>query len=134
MTDESPASSLQPRILIVEDEGLAAMALEEVLGMLGYSVCGIEDNAADAIAASERLRPDIVMMDIRLDGIADGIDAAAAIRTRLGIRSLFMSAFGDPETRCRAEDCQPFGFMKKPYFPDQLGYALADAVRQLAAD
>jgi DNA-binding NarL/FixJ family response regulator len=139
MTDEpatpdalpsGPPPGVRTRVLIVEDEGLAAMALEETLGMLGYDVCGVADNADAAIAAAERLQPDIVMMDIRLHGSADGIDAAGAIRTRFGIRSLFMSAFGDPDTRRRAEDCQPFGFIKKPYFPDQLGRALADAVRQ----
>ncbi len=133
MTDEPSAANRPPRILIVEDESLAAMALEEILGMLGYSVCGIEDNVDDAIASAERLNPDIVMMDIRLRGAADGIDAAAAIRARFGIRSLFMSAFGDPETRRRAEDCQPFGFIKKPYFPDQLERAVADAIRQMTA-
>ncbi len=107
------------------------MALEEILGMLGYSVCGIADTAEDAIAAAERDRPDIVMMDIRLRGIQDGIDAAAAIRARFGIRAVFMSAFGDPDTRRRAEDCQPFGFVKKPYFPSQLDRVLTEATQAL---
>lgn len=133
MTADTPTPDTdQPRILIVEDESLAAMALEEILGMLGYDVCGIEDNADAAIAAAERSRPDIVMMDIRLLGPRDGIEAAAEIRSRLGIRSIFMSAFGDPETRRRAEDCEPLGFVKKPYFPDQLNRALTDAVRRLS--
>lgn len=131
MTDDKPTANHQPRILIVEDESLAAMALEEILGMLGYSVCGVADNADDAVAAADDQRPDIVMMDIRLHGIRDGIEAASEIRARFGIRSVFMSAFGDPETRRRAEDCHPFGFMKKPYFPNQLDRVLADAVRQL---
>lgn len=129
--DDPPARARQPRILIVEDESLAAMALEEILGMLGYSVCGIADNAEDAIAAAERERPDIVMMDIRLRGVRDGIEAAAAIRARFGIRAIFMSAFGDPDTRRRAEDCQPFGFVKKPYFPNQLDRVLAEATQAL---
>jgi len=132
MNDAPPTAGSPPRILIVEDESLAAMALEEILGMLGYSVCGIADNADDAVAAAERHRPDIVMMDIRLHGSKDGIEAAAAIHARFGIRSVFMSAFGDPDTRRRAEDCRPFGFIKKPYFPNQLDRVLADAARQLA--
>ncbi|MGF7175432.1 response regulator [Azospirillum doebereinerae] len=132
MNDDPPTPAPQPRILIVEDESLAAMALEEILGMLGYSVCEIADNADDAVAAAERHRPDIVLMDIRLHGSKDGIEAAAAIHARFGIRCVFMSAFGDPDTRRRAEDCHPFGFLKKPYFPNQLDRVLADAVRQLA--
>ncbi|CAO3354629.1 response regulator [Azospirillum sp. A26] len=131
MTDPSPASDTPIRILIVEDESLAAMALEEVLGMLGFAVVGIEDNADDAVAAAERLRPDIVMMDIRLLGPRDGIEAAAAIRKRTGIRCIFTSAFGDPETRHRAAECDPFGFVRKPYFPAELQRALGQATEAL---
>ncbi len=131
MTDLTPASDHPLRILIVEDESLAAMALEEVLGMLGFAVIGIEDNADAAIGAAERLRPDIVMMDIRLLGPRDGIDAAAAIRARTGIRCIFTSAFADAETRHRAADCEPFGFVRKPYFPAELQRALVHAARVL---
>lgn len=131
MTDPSPASDTPIRILIVEDESLAAMALEEVLGMLGFAVVGIEDNADDAVAAAERLRPDIVMMDIRLLGPRDGIEAAVAIRKRTGIRCIFTSAFGDPETRHRAAECDPFGFVRKPYFPAELQRALSQATETL---
>ncbi|PGH54408.1 response regulator [Azospirillum palustre] len=131
MTDPSPASDTPIRILIVEDESLAAMALEEVLGMLGFVVVGIEDNADDAVAAAERLRPDIVMMDIRLLGPRDGIEAAVAIRKRTGIRCIFTSAFGDPETRHRAAECDPFGFVRKPYFPAELQRALSQATETL---
>ena len=131
MTDITPASDHPLRILIVEDESLAAMALEEVLGMLGFAVIGIEDNADAAIGAAERLRPDIVMMDIRLLGPRDGIDAAAAIRARTGIRCIFTSAFADAETRHRAADCEPFGFVRKPYFPTELQRALDHAARVL---
>ncbi|CAO3351342.1 response regulator [Azospirillum melinis] len=131
MTDPSPAPDTPIRILIVEDESLAAMALEEVLGMLGFAVVGIEDNADDAVAAAERLRPDIVMMDIRLLGPRDGIEAAVAIRKRTGIRCIFTSAFGDPETRHRAAECDPFGFVRKPYFPAELQRALSQAAETL---
>ncbi|MCP1608442.1 CheY-like chemotaxis protein [Azospirillum lipoferum] len=131
MTDPSPASEHPLRILIVEDESLAAMALEEILGMLGFAVVGIEDNADGAIAAAERLRPDVVMMDIRLLGPRDGIEAAATIRRQTGIRCIFTSAFGDAETRHRAAECNPFGFVRKPYFPAELQRALGHAAEAL---
>ncbi|CAO3419627.1 response regulator [Azospirillum endophyticum] len=131
MTDLSSTSESPFRILVVEDESLAAMALEEVLGMLGFAVVGIEDNADAAIKAAERLRPDIVMMDIRLLGLRDGIEAAAAIRARTGIRCIFTSAFADAETRHRAAECDPFGFVRKPYFPAELQRALSHAVSVL---
>lgn len=134
MTDLLPASDQPLRILIVEDESLAAMALEEVLGMLGFAVVGIEDNAENAIEAAERLRPDVVMMDIRLLGARDGIEAAAAIHKRTGIRCIFTSAFGDAETRHRAAECDPFGFVRKPYFPAELQRALDHAAGVLRKD
>ncbi|XEY19817.1 response regulator [Azospirillum sp. HJ39] len=128
-----PTSDTDPplRILIVEDESLAAMALEEILGMLGFAVVGIEDNAEDAVEAAERLHPDVVMMDIRLRGTRDGIEAAAAIRAHAGTRCIFTSAFADAETRHRAADCEPFGFVRKPYFPAELQRALNQAALQL---
>lgn len=110
------------------------MALEEILGMLGFAVVGIEDNAGDAIEAAERLRPDIVMMDIRLRGPGDGIEAAAAIRQRTAIRCIFTSAFGDAETRHRAAECDPFGFVRKPYFPAELQRALDHAMEVMRRD
>lgn len=119
------------RILIVEDEGLAAMALEEVLILLGHQVCGVVDNAEDAIATAGRERPDLVLMDIRILGPRDGIETAADLLRLYGIRSIFMSAFADPATRRRAEDCHPFAFVRKPYFPDQLEQALDEARRQI---
>ncbi|PWC32628.1 response regulator [Azospirillum sp. TSO35-2] len=128
MTNVPPALHQPIRILIVEDESLAAMALEEILGMLGFAVCGTADNAEAAIEAAVRLRPDIVMMDIRLLGQRDGIEAAAEIRARTGIRCIFTSAFADPTTRHRADDCEPFGFVRKPYFPAELQRALDHAV------
>ncbi|MBK1841095.1 response regulator [Azospirillum sp. YIM B02556] len=134
MTDFSSVSDPPVRILIVEDESLAAMALEEVLGMLGFAVVGIEDNADAAIEAAERLRPDIVMMDIRLLGLRDGIEAAAAIHARTGIRCIFTSAFADPETRHRAAECDPFGFVRKPYFPAELQRALDQAAKLLRTE
>jgi DNA-binding NarL/FixJ family response regulator len=110
------------------------MALEEILGMLGFAVVGIEDNAEDAIKAAERLRPDVVMMDIRLLGPRDGIEAATAIRKQTGIRCIFTSAFGDAETRHRAAECDPFSFVRKPYFPAELQRALDHAAGVLWKD
>ncbi|WP_247894259.1 response regulator [Azospirillum sp. B510] len=107
------------------------MALEEILGMLGFVIVGIADNADAAIEAALRLRPDVVMMDVRLLGPGDGIGAAAAIRAQTGIRCIFTSAFADAETRYRAAACDPFGFVRKPYFPAELQRALGQAAELL---
>lgn len=119
------------RILIVEDESLAAMALEELLVQLGHEVCTTVDTADDAVDAADRHRPDLIMMDIRLRGPGDGILAAQEIRSRYGIRSIFTSAFSDPEMRRRADACEPLAFLKKPYFEEELERALKRGLASL---
>ena len=68
---------MKNRILIVEDEGLIALDLKKKLEKIGYSVPMITDNADDALLFVERPQPDLVLMDIRLRGLRDGIAAAA---------------------------------------------------------
>lgn len=112
------------RILIVEDEFLIAMECERILADAGHAVVGIAADEQQALSLAERLRPDLVLMDIRLAGGGDGIEVAKAIRSHLGIRSLFVSAHGECETRARGELAHPLGWLVKPYTAS----ALLDAV------
>src|SRR4051812_50074974 len=97
------------RILIVEDEAIPAMLLEEMIEDLGYMVCGKAISGPGAVKAAEDYEPDLILMDIRLAQGTDGIDAAIEIRARLGIPSLFMSAFSDQATMARVKHAQPAG-------------------------
>jgi AmiR/NasT family two-component response regulator len=116
------------RVLLVEDEILTAMDIEYILQQLGYDVCGIAASAPEAVQAADDLRPDLVLMDIRL---AHGIQAAGDIRSRLSIASLYLSAHTDAATLNRAQATQPLGFIAKPYTQAQLETALRAAVASL---
>ena len=68
------------RVLVVEDEALIALSLTDMLESMGLTVCGTADNARSAVDLADRDAPDLVLMDIRLRGKGDGIDAARQIR------------------------------------------------------
>ena len=84
--------------------------------------------ADQAVAIAERERPDVVLMDIRLLGSRDGIDAAEEINHRLGIGSIFVTANTDPQTRRRAEAVRPIGFLEKPLTQDRLRRGLSSVI------
>lgn len=127
--DGSQSHTAAPvRILIVEDELISALDIEHHLQQLGYDVCGIAASAPEAVQAAHDLRPDLVLMDIRLAYGTDGIQAAGEIRTRFGIASVYLSAHTDAATLQRAQVTQPLGFISKPYTHTQLETALRAAV------
>src|SRR4051812_40477376 len=111
------ASSLHDRakkILVVEDEGLIAMDLKRRLEAYGYLVPAVADTAEGAVHLAASHLPDLVLMDIRLKGKADGIDAATEIR-KLDIPVIFLTALSDAETVGRAGGAQPYGYIVKPF-------------------
>ena len=91
------------RILIVEDERLIALDLQRRLTRLGYTVIGIMASGPQAIAAADQLQPDLVLMDIRLQGEMDGIDAALHIQTDRPIPVIYLTAYVDEATVQRAQ-------------------------------
>lgn len=104
-----------PRILVVEDEYLVALQAESWLVEAGFVVVGIATSAQEAVALAEAQRPALVIMDIRLRGQMDGIDAALEIFQAIGTRSIFATAHHDDRARARAEPAQPLGWLPKPY-------------------
>ncbi len=102
------------RILIVEDEAIIAMEIENQLQSLGYIVTSIVDTGEKAIKKAEEDKPDIILMDIRIKGEMDGIEAAEEIRNRFGIPVIFSTAYLDEERIERAKITMPFGYVLKP--------------------
>ena len=125
------SSGKPPRILIVEDDVLVAGEMELELAAAGFDVVGVATSAEDAIRLAREEKPHVTVMDIRLEGERDGIEAATEIFRSLGIRSLFVSAFHDPETRRRAEPSAPLGWLPKPYSMNSLVDAVRSALRNL---
>jgi two-component system, response regulator PdtaR len=121
----------KPRILLVEDDYLVGMEVEAGLGDAGFEVVGVAATAEQAVMLAESSRPRLVVMDIRLAGERDGVDAALEIHRRLGIRSVFASAHGDPDVRARAEQARPLGWIGKPYRVPTLLAAVRKALAAL---
>lgn len=121
------------RIQIVEDQYFVAMDCERVLRAAGFECTGLAANAAQAIDLALRDRPDLILMDIRLTGSMDGIDAALSIFRESGIRCLFSSAHADRTVRERAAAARPLGWIEKPFTCEQLIGAVQRATGTIQA-
>lgn len=103
------------RILVVEDELIIAADIAARLTRLGYEVAGQADEADDAVRLAGEIRPDLVLMDIRLHGSGDGVAAAEEIRRRFRLPVVYLTAHADEGTLQRAKVTEPFGYVLKPF-------------------
>jgi two-component system, response regulator PdtaR len=126
--DERSNSATPGRILIVEDDYLVAIEMEGRLVEAGYEVVGTAGSAEEAISLARAHNPDLAIMDIRLAGLRDGVDAAVELFREHGTRSIFATAHDDPRTRRRAAAAEPLGWLRKPYSPDDLIAAVKAAL------
>jgi two-component system, response regulator PdtaR len=122
------SSLAKQKILIVDDELWAALDMEWVVQTLGHEVVGPAATADKAIELAGTMRPNLVLMDVRLANNSDGVAAAIEIRERFDIPSLFVSAHGDPMTRDRAAAARPLGFIEKPFSPESLARTIEEAL------
>lgn len=104
-----------PQILIVEDEVVVALDIQERLTNMGYEVADCVRSGEQALAAAERLRPSLVLMDIRLHGEMDGITAAGRIWDRFHLPIVFLTANSEDATLERAKRTEPYGYILKPF-------------------
>lgn len=102
------------RVLIVEDELLIAHNLAEILQRQGYDVCGIATTGARAIALAQATLPDLVLMDINLKGVMDGIETASLVAPYGQPAIVFLSAYSEEETLRRATASGAYGYLVKP--------------------
>lgn len=103
------------RILVVDDERIVAQDIIEVLTNMGCEVVGTALSGPEAIEKAGSLRPDLIMMDITLQGQMDGVEAATIIRERHEIACVFLTAYSDKSYLERAKQAQPAGYMVKPF-------------------
>ncbi len=108
------------RILICEDEGIVAQDIKARLSDLGYSVPATVSSGNEVIPALKKARPDLVLMDIMLQGDADGIDAADQIRELYDIPVIYLTAYSDTRTLDRAKLTEPYGYILKPFEDKEL--------------
>ena len=102
------------KVLIVEDESLIALQLEIKLSKMGYDICQLTASGEDAIRAAQEEQPDIILMDIRLVGAMDGIEAARQIGQFSSIPVIFTTGYPDIKLRERAMLLNPSAFLIKP--------------------
>jgi signal transduction histidine kinase len=123
--DETPAT-----ILVVEDEPIIASDIRHTLRCLGFDVPQSVSTGRQAIDAAERLRPQLVLMDITLKGGMDGVTAATEIRERFGIPFVYLTSRSDDASLTRAAATQPDGYVLKPFSDRDLGLTIDVALRK----
>jgi diguanylate cyclase (GGDEF)-like protein len=125
---------MQAKVLVVEDEAVVALSLEDRLTRMGYTVTGLASSGAAAMGKIEQVRPDIVLMDIHLQGPQDGIAAAAEIHDRFDLPVVYLTAFSDTDTLQRASATAPFGYLTKPFREEELRATLEMALYKHRTD
>lgn len=108
------------RIAIVEDEAIAALYLQQELTSLGYVVTGTASNSEEALSLIETSFPDLVLMDISLQGQVDGIETAKRIPPELHLPVIFMTAYSEESISKRVGASMAFGYLRKPYLDREL--------------
>jgi len=106
---------VRSRLLIVEDEGIVALNIQTRLEGLGYNVVASVSSGEEAIQVAGETRPDLILMDIKLDGKVDGIEAAAEIRRLFQLPVVYLTAYTNDDTLNRAKLTEPYGYILKPF-------------------
>lgn len=122
------------KILVVEDERVVARDIEKRLKRLGYTVTANVASGEEAIEKAGEERPDLVLMDIRLKGQMDGIEAAEQIQTRFDVPVIYLTAYADDVTVQRAKVTEPFGYIVKPFDEKDLHAAIEIGLRRRLAE
>ena len=115
-------------ILVVEDDFVIAKVLAESLQDLGYQVAGIVSTGEEAVERAAKAHPDLVLMDIRLKGGMDGIEAGEQISGDLHIPIVYLTAYSDERTVERAKITEPYGYLIKPFTDTELKTTLEMAI------
>jgi len=119
-----------PKVLIIEDDKLIVYIEQWRLVKLGYDVCGSAGTGEEALNCVAKMRPDIVLIDISLEGAMDGIETARQIKKDFNIPVIFVSAHVDGATIERARAIHPEGFIQKPFNDDDLRVAIELGIKK----
>ncbi len=133
MTDEHDGSQTA-RILICEDEVILGKMLARSLKALGYAVTGTVSRGDMVLKEVEKSSPDLILMDIKLEGEIDGISAADQIRSRTDIPIIYLTGYAERDVLEKAKNTEPYGFLSKPVSLMELRSAVEVALRRHEAD
>ncbi len=118
------------KILLVEDDDVIAKVADWRLKNLGYTVCGRATNAAEAMELVVNAKPDLVLMDINIQGDLDGIETAKMIKKGFNIPVVYVTSHSDGPTLERARETRPDGFIVKPFDDKDLRVAIELALKK----
>jgi PAS domain S-box-containing protein len=115
-------------ILIVEDENIVALSIKTMLSRLHHKVLGPVSTGEAAVEQAVKQKPDLILMDIKLRGKLDGIEAAKIIKRTANIPIIYVTAFSDEQTLLRSITTEPFGYIVKPFDKKELKTAVEMAM------
>jgi two-component system, response regulator PdtaR len=121
---EVNAAEPKGKVLIVEDQYLASEFLKIWTETYGFDVCGVATTADEAVDLAKQHHPTHVLMDVRLGGPKDGVDAAKEIHAEIDTRIIYCTGSSEPSTVSRINSDRPFAILFKPIDPQLLGQAL----------
>jgi len=122
------SNDLRAKVLIAEDDAIVALDLQGMVSRLGYDVVAIADSGNNAIASAKRFQPDIILLDMVLNGAMDGIDVAREIQRELDVPIVFCVSSPDLSALVRAKEITYAGYLLKPINPDSLATTLDTAL------
>ena len=125
---------MQTKVMVVEDERIIALDLKHELEGLGYKVSATVPSGELALKRMGELRPDVVLMDINLEGYIVGVEAARQIHTQHQVPVVFLTAYAEDETLKRAQASLPFGYLVKPCESRELHATLQMALARRSAE
>jgi CheY-like chemotaxis protein len=120
--------------LVVEDEAVVALHLRRELTKLGYVVAGVATSGGQALQMVNEIFPDVVLMDIHIQGEIDGIETARRIPRYLHLPVIFLTAYSEDTTLVRAGETHPCGYLLKPFLDRELHATIQMALVRCRAD
>lgn len=122
------------RVMVVEDERVVALNIKRRLISLGYEVPVFASNGRQALEEMNAVRPDIVLMDIHIEGSMDGIETASRIPAQLNIPVIYLTAYSGDDTLERARETKPYGYLLKPFSERELHATIQMALERRKTD
>lgn len=118
------------RIAVVEDERVVAYHLGQQLKRLGYSIAFIASSSKQVAENLQQNPPDLILMDIRIEGDKDGIEVASQLAPDLNIPVIYLTAYSEEETLDRARNTKPYGYLLKPFSERELHATIQMAIER----
>ena len=124
MNTDNKMQKLKPKILIAENERIIAVDIKNSLHRMGCEVMEIVSSGEEVIRKVKEEKPDLILMEITLDGVLDGIETAEIISSKYDIPVIYLTAYSDRETLQRAKITEPYGYLIKPFDSREIEIAI----------